>query len=216
MADKHCMLCGGSGKLLGGLTPCPKCSQKEERINLVFNEIPIQYQGVYFDKDFLPDGYAEGYGVYMEELLENIVNNFSMYQGNKLICCRPNCGKSVWAYTLYKELKSRSYNALPLKDIYEVRELLNGRGDLELAKQVSETKIAVIKLPRSLEAWMFDYMSTLVNRRVRSNGATIFLYDGQYSDIENQDVFDKMKYIRGNGSFNTIEVKTFTKKGKQK
>ena len=215
MADKHCMICGGSGFKTGMRVPCPVCSKEQKLIVPVFNEVPVQYQGVRFSKDFLPDGYAEEYGVFMEELLENIVNNFSMFQRNILICARPNCGKSVWCYSLYSEIKSKGYDAVPLKDIFEVKDLLNGKGDLDEARALSTSRIVTIKLPRTLEAWVFDYMSMLVNRRVRSNGSTIFFYDGLYEDVENQDVFGKMKYIKGNGSFNTIEVKSFNKKGKK-
>lgn len=203
-----CLLCGGTGSLVNG-EPCPECSEKLDSLVPIAHGVPVQYQGVKFDKSFLPENEQKTYGVFMEELLETIIHDYAYYQKNLLICSRPNSGKTVWAYNLYSILSSKGYEIPPLRDITEIRNILNSYSDKDEARLLSEARCAIVKIPRDIQPWMFDTMSYLVERRVRSNGFTIFLFGGSIEDLKLLDRFDKLRYLRGTGAYNTIKVESF-------
>ena len=114
-----------------------------------------------------------------------------------LICSRPNSGKTVWAYNLYSILSSKGYEIPTLRDIVEVRDILNSYSNKEEVNLISTARCAVIKIPRDLQPWMFDTISYLIERRVRNDGFTIFLFGGTEEDL---------KYI---GAYNTIKIESF-------
>lgn len=208
--NNGCLKCSGTGFLAGGTIPCPVCNSRHDEVLPTYEDVPIQYQGLVFDKDLLPHGMQDFYGKFMEELKQEILNNVSVFQRNTLICCRPNCGKSVWAYNIYSHLKSRGVTIPPIKDILEVRDIFNlVQNDTTLLKEYSNSRLAIIKLPRHVTADMFDLMFTIIERRVRNNGCTIFLYGGTKDDLKKQDYFGKLKYLTGNGSFNSIKIESF-------
>lgn len=206
---KGCARCGGTGQLFGNQGPCPDCAGEELREVPIVYGIPAQYQGVKFDRSFLPEKEQAVYGVFMEDLLHNIINNYGIYQKNMIICSRPNSGKTVWAYTIISTLMSKGYDIPTLRDIVEVRDIMNSYDDRKLAVQYSTARCAIIKLPRDLQPWMFDTISSIIERRVRSNGFTIFLFGGTLEDLKFIDRYDKLRYIRGNGSYNTVQIESF-------
>lgn len=204
-------MCGGTGKILPDGKPCPICSkEKLDNPPVVFG-VPAQYQGIKFDKSFLPEKMQKYYGQYMEDLMEEIVTNISTFQKNILICSRPNSGKTVWSYNLYSQLTGMGINMPLLRDLAEVRNILNAYdADVQEAQLFSTARCAIVRVPRDIQAWMFDCMSFIVERRVRSSGFTIFLYGGEESDLKNQDRFGKLKYLKGSGAYNTIQIKSFS------
>lgn len=206
--SKGCLRCGGDGTLVNG-EPCPECGGKEEHIPIL-EDVPIQYQGLKFDKDLLPQGMSDYYGKFMEDLKDEIIRNASTFQRNTLICCRPNCGKSVWAYNVYSLLKNAGISIPPIRDILEVRNILGyATDDIELAKGYTNDRFAIIKIPRHVTAEMFDAIQFIVERRVNHNGCTIFLYGGIKEDLKKQDYFKKLKYIAGTGAFNSVKIESF-------
>lgn len=204
----NCLKCGGTGFMLSG-EPCPVCSAEMESAVPISQAVPVQYQGLKFDKSFLPEKEQKTYGVFMEELLETIIHDYAYYQKNILICSRPNSGKTIWAYNLYAILTSKGYEVPPLKDISEVRNILTSYENKDEANLFSTARCAIIKIPRDVQPWMFDTMSSIVERRVRSNGFTIFLFSGYIDDLKLLDKYDKLKYIRGSGSYNTVKIESF-------
>ena len=202
----NCIYCGDTLKTSLG-EPCPVCSGKILKKSASVYNIPIQYQGVSFDKSFLPEKMQKVYGTYMEELLIEIVNNISFYAKNSLICSRPNTGKTIWAYTLYANLYDKGVRIPPLRDIMEVRNLLNGSS--EEGEMFSSSKCAIIKIPVDIQFWMIDIMSSVIERRVRNNGFTIFLFGGTEEDITSADKNKRYRYLKGNGSYNSLDVKMF-------
>lgn len=171
--------------------------------------VPAQYQGIRFDKSFLPEKEQKEYGVFMEELLETIINDIAFYQKNLIICSRPNSGKTVWSYNLYSLVTAKGYEMPPLKDVTEVRNILNSYNDKELAQLFSTSRCAVIRIPRDVQAWMFDTIAYIIERRVRSDGFTIFMFGGTEADLKAVDRFEKLKYLRGSGAYNTVSIKSF-------
>lgn len=203
-----CLRCAGSGKIIGG-APCPVCSKELSKITPIVYGVPAQYQGIKFDKSFLPEKEQNTYGVFMEELMQTIINDYSFYQKNILICSRPNSGKTVWAYNLYSILSSKGYDMPPYKDIVEVRNILNSYADKDMVNLYSEARCAIIRLPRDMQFWMFDTMSYILERRVRANGFTIFMFGGTEEELVSIDKKGSLKHLKGTGAYNTICVKSF-------
>lgn len=204
-----CLICGGTFKDIFG-KPCPNCKQPVKMIPRSA-DVPVQYQGVQFDSSFIPINMQKVYGPYMDNLLHEIITNIGIFQKNILICSRPNSGKTVWAYSLYATLIEKGIPMPKICDLIEARNLLNtyDKSLIESANLLSTARCAVVKIPRDLQAWMFDTILYIVERRVQYNGFTIFLYGGTEYDMKNQDKFDKLKYMRGDGAYHTIEIKSF-------
>lgn len=203
-----CLKCGGDGKMANG-SLCPECSKLIVKKTPIVQGIPVQYQGVKFDKKFLPEKEQKEYGTFMEDLLTTIVNDLSFYQKNLCICSRANSGKTVWAYSLIALLSAKGYTIPNLRDITEVRNILNSYDNKEEAALWSSARCAIIKLPRDMQPWMFDVMSYVVERRVRSDGFTIFLYGGTLDDLKFIDKYNRLPNMLGTGSYNTIKVESF-------
>ena len=206
--NSGCLKCGGSGFLAGNKIPCPVCSKEREVVPIVYG-IPAQYQGVHFDKSFLPEKEQKEYGTFMEELLNTIVSDYAFYQKNMIICNRPNSGKTVWAYNLYSMLSSKGYEIPQLRDIAEVREIMTSFTDKEAANLYNTARCAIIKIPRDIQPWLFDSISMIIERRVRNNGFTIFLYGGTEEDLKYCDKYGRLKDIKGTGAYNTVKVCSF-------
>lgn len=207
-SNESCIKCAGTKKMANG-DPCPICCKDDvETVPIVF-DIPAQYQGVRFDKNFLPDKEQKSYGVFMEELLTTIINDLAFYQKNLLICSRPNSGKTVWSYSLYSIITSKGYEMPPIKDLVEVRSILNSYSELDKAQLYSTARCAVIRIPRDVQFWMFDTISYILERRVRSGGFTIFMFAGTIDELRQVDKYDRLKHLDGTGAYNTVEVKSF-------
>lgn len=204
----ECLKCGGTGVLVNG-DPCPDCIGENAKLVPIVQDIPVQYQGVRFDKSFLPEKEQEKYGSFMEELLTTIINDYAFYQKNMIICSRPNSGKTVWAYNLISILTSKGYEVPSLRDVTEVRNIFNSYNDKEEAALFSTARCAIIKIPRDIQSWMFDTISYIIERRVRSDGFTIFLFGGTEEELKHADRNERMRYLKGTGSYNTIKVESF-------
>lgn len=212
--SQGCLICGGTLRDANGQL-CPKCTEASKRITPVVAGIPAQYQGVAFDKSFLPMDMQGKYGEFMEDLMVTILNDIAFYQKNLIICSRPNSGKTVWTYNLYSELTAKGYHIPTLRDITEVREILNSFDKKEEAALYSEARCAIIKLPRDLQPWMFDTISYVLERRVRNNGFTIFLFGGSLDELKQLDKFGRLGYLRGTGAYNTVHIESFEKESRQ-
>lgn len=208
MSVSSCLMCAGTGKLISG-EPCPECSKLVNKVVPIVYGVPLQYQGVAFDKSFLPDKLQKPYGEFMEALLLEIISNAGIFQKNLLICSRPNSGKTVWAYNLYSQFIAKGLSVAPIRDILEVRTILTSYGHVDEAEQFSNARCAIVKIPRDVQFWTFDTMSTLIERRVRNNGFTIFLYGGREEDLKNQDKGNRLSDMKGTGAFNSLKVYTF-------
>lgn len=205
-----CLICGGTFQTVDG-KPCPVCCKDGSMVPPVVKGIPAQYQGVKFDKSFLPSEMQGKYGEFMEELLLTIISDISFYQKNLIICARPNSGKTIWAYNLIAELTAKGLNVPVLRDIAEVRDILNSYENKDLNRQYSEARCVLIKLPRDMQPWMFDTMSYVVERRVRNDGFTIFLFGGVEDDLKQLDRYGRMHNLKGTGAYNTVSVVSFGK-----
>ena len=169
--SQSCLICGGTLTDAFG-RPCPNCAKSAIKIVKDTFGVPLQYQGVAFDKSMLPEKAQKTYGVFMEELLDEIITNYAFFQKNILICARPNSGKSVWTYHIYSTLASKGYEIPKLRDIVEVKEIMSSYKNVDEAELYSKARCAIIKIPRDCQPWLFDTISSIISRRVRNNGFT--------------------------------------------
>ena len=204
-----CLKCGNTGIMSNG-EPCD-CGIREPIVLPTCLNIPVQYQNVRFDRSFLRADLQGTYGNFMEKLLKDCTDNLHSFHKNVLICAPPNSGKTVWVYTLCGLLYARGIVMPDLMDLMQARDiLLNYYGtDKDAIIKLSTAQIAVIKIPLDLPNKFPETISTIIERRVRSNCSTIFMYGGSYRDLEAQDKFGKLKPILGDGSYNTLSVNSF-------
>jgi len=211
--EEVCLECGGTGTKLDG-TPCLKCAEKNLKImskSVSSALIPFQYQGLSFDKSFLPTSLQKGYGDFMEDLLQTISIDYAVYQLNLLICSRPNSGKTVWSYNLINLLSDRGYKIPTVQDLIALRDILNHKGiSDELYSQVVESRGLIVRIPADMQFWMFDIIQTVIEKRIAKNGFTIFLYSDSYKRLQEADKYNKLQYLLGAGSYHTIRLEDFS------
>lgn len=202
-----CLRCGGDGWLPSG-EPCPECSKKLMKTIEYTQDIPQQYQGVVFDKAFLPLRMQGDYGSFLENTLHQIVANTEAFTRNLLICSKPNSGKTIWAYNVIAKLSEAGYRVPPIRDITEIRNILNGF-DQDEYELYSNSKCAIIRIPADVQPWMFDTILYILERRVNHNGFTIFIYNGDIKELRSKDRYGKLRAIEGDGAFLSLLTKSF-------
>lgn len=204
-----CLKCGGTGITATG-DVCD-CGVKMKVIIPSSLKVPLQYQNVRFDKMLLRSELQGSYGTYMERLLHDCTFNLHSFHKNILICAPPNSGKTVWTYTVCGMLYAKGVRMPEFMDIMQARSILlsyYGYSDADISS-ISNSSLAIFKIPTDLPNKFADTILALVERRVRCNGSTIFMYSGSWDDMKAQDTFNKLKYVVGDGSYNSIEVKSF-------
>lgn len=209
-----CLKCGDTGSMPiidpdGTIhsEPCTCGAGLEVRLPSMLS-VPTQYQGVKFDKSLVRKDLDESYGRYLDKLLKMCTTDLGNFHKNILICSPPNSSKTVFAYTVYGMLYPQGVHVPEIMDLMEAREvLLNYYGvDRDVQSLLSTAKIAFIKVPQDLPPKFAETMSTIIERRVRQNASTIFLTSCSVDDIMAQDKFNKFKALKGDGSYNSLEV----------
>lgn len=208
-----CLKCGGTG-IRPDFTRCDCTAGKVIELPY-YQNIPMQYQGVKFDRSFLPSKLHGSYGHFMEQLLKDCTDGIGTFYSNILICSPPNSGKTILAYNVYSILRSKGITIPIPMDLLEIHVEMTKyyNSNIEFLDTLSKSRLAFIKIPLDLPNKFPEIMHTIIERRVRYNGATIFLYGGSKYDLLNQDTFGKLDAIIGDGSFNSIKVYSYTLMG---
>lgn len=210
--NSGCLKCGGDGTMVNG-QPCPDCKdtllmRARSRKNVA--NVPTQYQGVSFDKSFLPYDEQKKYGAFMEDLLKTIYADCGLFQKNYLICSRPNSGKTVWGYTLITMMADKGFQIPSIMDLVTIRDILNySNRDSATAESIQTARGLVVRVPADAQFWMLDIILYILERRVARNGFTIFLYNGKYEQLKQCDKNGKLPYIIGNGAWHTVKLEDF-------
>lgn len=192
--------------------PCDCGAQDARNIILPSSmKVPLQYQNVRFDSRMLPAWVDGAYGAFMSSLLRELTSNMQLFSRNLLVCSPPNTGKTVFAYTVNGILYGKGIPVAELRDVLEVREIfLNPYAPTHSeADSISKAKVVFIKIPMDLPNKLAETMSMIIERRVRNNGSTVFLFSGSKEDLLAQDRFGKLQGMLGDGAFNSIEVKSW-------
>lgn len=207
--ERICLKCGGTGVLVSGeLCDCG-CTQELQLPTML--KVPIQYQGVRFDKGLVRSDLGSSYASYLDGIVRDITSSVLTFNKNICICSPPNSSKSVLAYTIYGLLFAKGYEIPKLMDIMEIRPVMMSlySNDASLVTLISSAPVMFVKLPMDTPPRMAETMSMLIERRVRNNASTIFLYSGTKDDMFAQDTFGKLKQLSGDGSYNSIEFKSW-------
>lgn len=205
-----CLKCGGTGWTLDG-EPCD-CGAGEDIKLPVVLEMPEQYQQSMFDRSFLPNWLHPSYGIVLQEVISTVKTTLG-YKKNLLICAPPNSGKTTFAFTIYRIL----YNAgIPMPNIYDLNEIRKMFADSYNKSDVYEMlvncKLAVVKIPMDVPSKFVETIMSIIDIRSRHSGYTIFLFDGSKNDLMNQDKYDKLQYIDGDGNYHTVKIHSYSKK----
>lgn len=205
-----CLKCGDTGILTSGAkcdcgvgrtVTLPECAN-----------IPAQYVGVEFSKEFVPQLTPSNFGQKLESILEEILEDGCLRK-NYLLCSPPNTGKTVFAYTVAGSLFAAGINMPMLIDLAELRQLYSKvyTSSIEKWMEYSEASVVILKIPPDIPTRFVEIMSTVVERRVRNGYGTIFLFSGNLKSLESFDTFGKLQYLKGTGHFNSIEFNSWWK-----
>lgn len=204
-----CLKCGGTGWLVNG-DRCD-CGIQDAIILPTSLRIPSQYQDIRFNRMNLRPALQSEYGSYIESLINEISAKAGRIDRNILICAQPNSGKTVLAYTVIGSLFAKGVKVPEVMDLMQIREILMARynTDVEKIADINSAPIMFVKIPMDVPARFAETMSMLIERRVRFDGSTIFLFSGSAYDLEALDTFGKYQRLLGDGSFNSIQLKNF-------
>lgn len=214
-ADEWCAACGNTGVRLDG-TPCD-CKFRVESFyeSVSCMDVPEQYRGVLFNAALLPKDMIAGYGIYMTELYDSIVST-RMRHRNVCLCSPAAHGKTILAYSCIEQLFRKGIPTFPVFDILEVKRILL---DTDLCRKLlyevsnpeylTTAPYVFIKIPR-IPTWeVYDTVVSVLERRVRRDNCTIYLYDGTWEQLIRSDKLNVLAGIQGDGTYNTLEVSSW-------
>lgn len=207
LSDKVCLKCGGTGTLINGdICDCGASMKMDIPVIL---EVPTVYQVAEYSAVLVPMLLSREYGVLLEDILE-VIKKKGRYDYNLLICSPPNTGKTVFAYTAYKSQYLKGLPMSNIMDLYEIKDIMvsNSYDDKDISEKnkLFTCPLLIVKVPLDLPNKFAETMSTLIERRMRKNGCTIFLYGGSIYDLYNQDKFGVLKSVVKDGSYNSLKV----------
>lgn len=213
---KYCIKCGNLGKDMDG-NPC-EC---RKTITSVYDavsclEIPEQYRGITFAKELLPPDVDSSYGEFLQELYSTIMSGV-LPKENYLIASPIGHGKTVFAYACIEQLFRRGYEIFPIYDVLELVNIMTnfdmGRKqayEVENPERLMQVPLLFVKIPRSSRYEVFDAISMVLDRRVRRDGITIFLFDGTYNYLVGLDRNNILEGLAGNGHYSSVKVKSWS------
>lgn len=211
----YCTLCGNSGIDIDG-NVC-KCSLNVPEFfsSVSCLEIPEQYRGITFSKFLVPKDVHESYGQFLETLHDNIVS-LRHKHNNVLICSPVGHSKTILAYSAIEQLFRRGIPTFPLFDVLEIKRILLDTDlcrkplyDLGNPEFLTTAPYVFIKVPRVPTWEVYDTISVILDRRVRRDNSTIFLYGGTWEQLIRGDKQNILSNLVGDGTFNTINVKNW-------
>ena len=198
-----CLICGGTGTDAAG-NICTACNAASRATDITTPWIPVAYQRLKFSPDALPLEY-KGWGQELVNLQRNIVNGIET--GNILLCSPFRSGKTVWSYDILKTAGAMGWEICQIYDINEISNFLKSyrNEDADIVKKISSVRMLIVRIPNALPYNLVDAIQTLLYRRVRNNGFTIFLYSGYYKDLKemvpHQSAFEN---LMGDGTMTSI------------
>ena len=178
-------------------------------------DIPEQYRGIRFNKSLVAKDMPESYAEFLDKVHTDISTN--RWSNHNLCICSPTAkSKTILAYSCMESLFRYGHTTFPVFDVLELKRIML---DLDLCRKsiyVVENPenmflapILFIKVPRVVTWEIYDTMVTLLDRRTRRGNSTIFIYDGSWEQLVKMDKQCVLTGLLGDGSYNTIEVKTW-------
>lgn len=208
----YCTECGNKGIDFDG-NPC-SCKFRAETFydSVSCLDIPEQYRGIIFTRALVPKDIHDGYGIALEKIYNDVVRGL-FSKTNYLICSPINHSKSILAYSCIEQLFRSGVDIFPLYDVLELKRILL---DLDLGRKQTYPEdnpqdmltcpLLFAKIPRVVTWEVYDIIAMLLDRRVRRNVDTIFLYDGTWQNLTYADRNNILTGLKGDGTFNTLKV----------
>lgn len=214
---EYCEICGGTGILLDG-TPC-ECGRYTKDEGITCLSIPEAYRGNTFNPELLPlDRMNIFYKEYMEELYQKITT-MRLRNKNIFLCSPMKTGKTVLAYACTEYLFKRNIATFPYFDILELASIMKavdiGKDPILInSDEVEPLNVYLapylfVKMTSEINYQVIETIIKLVDRRTRRGNVTIILSHLSWSQIVERDPTKLFKTLGGNGSFGTLENKTF-------
>lgn len=212
-----CPKCGNTGILIDG-TPCG-CRLNEDFLfnGLVCMDIPEQYQGLSFNPALISVDMGDAYRNFMSNIYDSITSMKWKFR-NMVICSPPSCSKTILAYCIIQTLFRKGIETFPMYDINEIKRIMTdmdfSRKQTYSVKDPEKLYLApylFVRIPTLISLETYDAIATLLDRRVRRGNATIFLYNGTWESLTRLDSMGIMSSLLGDGSYGTLENKTWKK-----
>ena len=213
--DSHCALCGDSG-IKWDNTPCScrhNISSIYDSVNCL--DIPEQYRGILFNKSLVPMDVDRSYSEFLESVHTSITTG-KWHNRNLCIASPISHSKTIMAYSCINAMFRGGVSIFPIYDVLELYRIIT---DMDLGKtnvykvdepeKIISVPILFAKIPRISRWEVYDCVALLIDRRVRRGLSTIFLYDGSWTQLLNNDRNEILIGMKGNGTFGTIEVKSW-------
>lgn len=212
---KYCPKCGNSGLDINN-NPCD-CEWRAESFYETVScmDIPEQYRGILFDRFLLPKDVPDTYGEYMQKLHDSILDR-KVRAHNYCICSPVAHGKTIMAYSCIEQLFRIGVPTFPIFDVLEIKRILM---DIDFCRQpfhevtnpenLYKSPYLFVKIPRVVTWEVLDTMVLILDRRVRRNNSTIFLFEGTWDQLMLRDKNSVFTALRGDGTYNTVEVSSW-------
>lgn len=212
----YCDKCMNSGIDIDG-NPCTcRISAKSFYDSVSCLDIPAQYRGVSFNPSLVPTDLPDSYANYLKGIHNDILAG-RLPDKNILICSPINHSKSILAYSCIEVLFRNGIPTFPLYDVLEIKRMLL---DFDLGKKqtydIQEPELLLTapllfaKIPRITSWEVYDAITVLLDRRVRRDNTTIFIYDGYWNQLIYNDKQNLLTGLMGDGHYNTLEVKSWS------
>ena len=201
----YCPKCGNTGTLVDG-SPC-KCRLANDVFydELVGVDVPTAYQGVRFNQSLVPRDVPSVYAVELDKLHTDITT-LSLQNMNYCICSPAQHSKTVWAYSCIQNLFRQR---CPVETIQEVLELRRMMYSYQEPVEIWTVPYLFVRVPSEVNEDVRATISTILERRVRHNGSTFFLYNGSWGHMTYGDSFHTLRDLQGDGSFMSFKLLNF-------
>ena len=211
----YCVKCGNKYIDIDG-NPCtcrPNVQSFYDTVSCL--DIPEQYRGLTFSQALVPSDVHESYGAYLQGIYNEVIAG-KWTNHNLLLASPVGHSKTILAYSCIEALFRSGIPTFPVYDVLELKRILMdmdlGRKqlyDVENPEDIILVPTLFAKIPRALSWEVFDTIVLLMDRRVRRGNSTIFLFDGSWNELANADKRDILAGLIGDGTYNTIESKSW-------
>ncbi len=211
----YCTKCGNTGILLDG-SPCG-CKLVDDFIfsGVACTFLPEQYQGVNFNPNLVSQDMPESYAKYLYELHNSIITLKHKHK-NVVICSPVARSKTIMCYSAIQDLFRKGIETFPIYDVLELRRIIH---DMDLAykqiytveepEKILTVPYLFVRIPIGLSFEVYSTIALILQRRVARGNSTIFIYNGSWESLTAFDSKRVLINMLGDGSFNTLENKTW-------
>lgn len=211
----YCPKCMNTGIDIDG-NPCScRFNAKSFYDTVSCLDIPEQYRGIKFNGSLVSSDMPQGYANLLQDIHDKVLTGKWGFK-NLILASPIGHSKTILAYSCIESLFRQGCITFPVYDILEIKRILldmdTGRKpvyEVEEPERLITSNMLFVKIPR-LTSWeVYDTIALLLDRRVRRGNSTIFIYDGNWSELIYNDKRNILTGLMGDGYYNTIEVQSW-------